>query len=165
MVDYEFSPHIPDDTNKLLFQIQIMVFSSEANRVFKNLSRKYVDAANLLGIKPELYLDLMDHKLFNPRPFYFEYIYNHIAAYYRYRRDDHGQIPLPFPGSDTYSEILKEKWLSNFEDYIEYLLSQNNLLPDILSIFLYHDSKEGKSIFERIITIVQREFPLKNSPS
>lgn len=165
MVNYDFLPHIPDDTNKMLFIVQGSVFQREAFNVFNKFCRMYIDAANLIGIKPELYIDLMDHKLFNPNPFWFEYVYNHMAAYYRYRWDDHGQIPLPFPGFPSYRDILEEKWINFFTDNIEFLLRYNQMISDILKMFLYHDSNEAKSALERIIVIVQAEFPLKNSIS
>lgn len=162
MTELDFLPHIPDDTNKLLLQIQGMVFPQEANRVFNELSRKYINAIKLVGIKTNLYHDLMDHKIFKPNPFWFEYVYNHIAAYYRYQWDDHGQIPLPFPGTETYQEILRKKWLHYLEWNLENFLEKPNMSSTVLSIFIYSDSEEGRRTFEKLLSIIQMEYPLTN---
>lgn len=163
MAEIDFLPHIPDDTNKLLFQIQGMVFTKEANRVFNESSRKYINAIRLVGVKTNLYYDLMDHQIFQPNSFWFEYIYNHIAAYYRYHWDDHGQLPLPFPDTEPYPEILKQKWLHYLKWNLDFFLEKPNMTSDLLSIFIYSDSEEGRKTFEKLLTIIQINYPLSNN--
>jgi len=107
----KFENRFPNDTHELLKRVQYKYYYKMVGNLFNYSNERYISAARLLRLEQD-YI----HKLFNIYSFdhmLLEESHDIIAAYYRFKIDLHGQMPLPFD-KKSYTEYLEIGWCRYF---------------------------------------------------
>ena len=120
--------NFPDDDNTRLKKVQERLFPRLGKLLYSSPAVRYITASRFIGVRTELlstiraHLRLKDFALEN-----YARIYDYLAIWYRFSRDDHGQLPLPFKGNIDYEEILVERWVTFFRETLSDLTCDDNL--------------------------------------
>ncbi len=114
--------NFPDDDNICLMDIQERLFRQVAKILFTVPARRYLASSRFIGVQTGLSQKVRDalHKKGFAVETYYK-TYNYIAVWYRFSRDSHGQLPLPFNGEINFEGYLEEGWLAFFDEMVESL--------------------------------------------
>ena len=136
MVGSEF----PGDNNKTLMHVQHDLYGEMVVRLFTVPRDRYLAAARLLRVETELSERLKNMDGFDQRTQ--QLAHDRIAAYFRFARDDGGQLEL---GEDEegYRRRLETGWREFLCEELEKLVTDDGFTLAVLTAAAYGNTESG----------------------
>jgi len=135
-VGHEF----PGDDNQTLKDVQFRLYGEMLVRLFSRPRDRYLDASRLIQVAPDLAvriraMDGFDHRTLQDA-------HDLIAAWYRFSRDDGGQLRLG-ESPDDYEDRLAREWREFFEEEVDYLTGRDEFTRDVLTAAVFANTDRG----------------------
>jgi len=116
---------------------------------------RYWDALRLVRVETELakrlrHMDSFDHRVLQAA-------HDKIAAYYRYKHDPRGQMPLPFDEL-TYEQHLEIGWRRFFVEEAERLAGIDWIAIPILTAVAYQNTPQGYQAEDELMARLEEEY-------
>jgi len=123
---------------------------------------RYERAARLLGIQTSLGNLLVIWKTFDHRVL--QSAHDHLAAYYRFFKDDGGQIPLPFDGDVPYDILLHDCWTDYFSKELRRLIADDDAVTiAIITAVAYENTEPGYAAETHLLTLLRERYPFTSA--
>ena len=149
--------YFSDDNNNLLKDIQAEFFSHVGGLLFTAPAMRYFQSTRFIGVETELFQKVK--KALYVDGFSFTKLalpYHHMAAWYRFAKDDYGQIPLPFDGQTDYETVLRDKWLIFYRREVE-ILAQDDTIALLLIRLVVGASSEDIDSASKELSLIFKE--------
>jgi hypothetical protein len=135
-VGHEFA----GDDNQTLKDVQFRLYSEMLLRLFSGPRDRYLAASRLIQVDTELAvhvraMDGFDHRTLQDA-------HDLIAAWYRFSRDDGGQLRLG-ESPDDYDKRLAQEWREFSEREVARLASTDEFTRDILTAAVFANTDRG----------------------
>jgi len=147
--------YFPGDSNDKLKWIQHKVYGWALMTLFQCAKRRYWDALRLVGVETELAKRLRHMHSFDHRGL--QAAHDQIAAYYRYKHDRCGQMPL-FLDDLTYEQHLEIGWRRFFMEEAERLAEIDWIAIPILTAVAYQNTTQGYQAEDELIAMLEEEY-------
>lgn len=152
-------PMFPGDCNKTLMKVQHELYLSLLPYLYGCARERYLKAAHLVGVETELFQLIKDKHGFDHRVL--QHAHDHIAAFYRFKLDDGGQIPLG-TGPEQYDELLRQRWSEFVRAEAQALAGTDPIALAILGAVAYENTEKGGSseaLLAELLTERYGKFP------
>ena len=118
------------DDNRSLKDVQFRLYGEMLTQLFSRARVRYLDACRLVQVQNELAvqaraMDFFDHRTLQDA-------HDLIAAWYRFSRDDGGQLRLG-ESPEQYEERLASEWREFFDQEVAGLIGLDKFTRDILT--------------------------------
>jgi len=140
-----------DDTNITLQRVQHDLYWTVVGFIYFFAKERYLRASKLLGVETELTKKITEINTFDHRVL--QKAHDRVAAHYRFKHDDGGQIPL-FLNDLSYEEYLKEKWLDFYYKSIRDLIEDDSITLAILAAIAYENTESGYAAEDHLQTLL-----------
>lgn len=147
------------DTNQLLKTIQMDLFPHIGMSLFTAPATRYLEAIRFIGVETDLYSKVSDamwkgFSFYAMQPFYL-----HMAAWYRFAEDDHGQMVLPTMGPLDYENYLREKWLTFYHSEVDQLTKVDETARFLIRCIINENESDGESAMNELEIIFEDRYP------
>ena len=127
------------DSNQTLKDVQFRLYAEMLVRLFSRPRDRYLDACRLVQVETEMAvraraMDGFDHRTLQDA-------HDLIAAWYRFSRDDGGQLRLG-ESQDDYEKRLAQDWREFFEQEVAHLTRSDEFTRDILSAAVFGNTDQ-----------------------
>jgi hypothetical protein len=130
----------PGDNNEALKMAQFHLYGEMLLRLFSRARDRYLDAGRLVEVETELARRAKAMNTFDHRTL--QGMHDLIAAWYRFSRDDGGQLRLGESPED-YEKRLATEWRDFFEDEVARIVSLDEFTRDILRATVFANTDPG----------------------
>jgi len=130
----------PGDTNEALKWIQHDLYKELLPELVRLPRRRYLRAAQLVGVQDETTSALKTLETFDPRVL--QASHDAIAAYFRFAHDRRGQLPLPIH-TLSYPALLEKRWRDFYHREVARLTENDTFVRAILAAVLHPNTSEG----------------------
>ena len=136
-----------DDNNQVLKLVQHAHYGGKVTHMFRQAKLRFILAdmilqANLPIIKEIRAIEQLDHRVLQDA-------HDIIAATYRYRHDDGGQLNL-FRQDQKLEDYYASKWTQWYEDKITELLESSEFVRFVVLAVLHTNTKNGYEYEHRL---------------
>jgi len=130
----------PGDDNHVLMDVQHAVYGEMVGRLFAGPRDRYLTAGRLLRVDDEFVQKLRSMTSFDHRTL--QGAHDRIAAYFRFRRDDGGQLQLGETDPE-YRQRLEHEWRAFFQKEIEYLTADDEFTRAVCTATAHGNKDPG----------------------
>ena len=130
----------PGDTNDTLMDVQHAVYSEMVGRLFTAPRDRYLVAAALLRLDTELVRRLRSMDGFDHRTL--QGAHDQIAAFFRFSRDDGGQLQLG-ESEDDYRRRLEEAWRAFVQSEVGRLTEDDEFTRAVCTATAFGNKEPG----------------------
>lgn len=147
------------DTNEVLKWAQHDCYGGKVTHMFEQTKRRFIQAdmilqTNLPIIKEIRAIERLDHRVLQDA-------HDIIAAAYRHRHDDGGQLNL-FRQDQKLEDYYASKWTQWYEDKITELLEYPSFVRFVVLAVLHSNSKTGYEFEHRLCGFLTDYFGMQN---
>jgi hypothetical protein len=128
------------DNNSALMQVQSSVYGEMLGRLFMAARERYLAAASLLGVENALSERLRTMDNFDHRTL--QVAHDHIAAFFRFSRDDGGQLQLD-ESDENYFRRLEETWREFLQSEIRQLTADDEFTRSVCKATAFGNNGPG----------------------
>ena len=137
----------PGDTNETLKEVQFRLYGDVLGFVFGLPRRRYLDACDLVQAETELAIRLRPMIRFDHRTL--QDAHDLIAAWFRFSRDNGGQLRLGETDSE-YQERLAKEWWAFSQEEIAALTSDDEFTRAVVSAAGFGNTDRGYAAEARL---------------
>lgn len=149
----------PDDNNYLLTSVQYEVRFSIIGFLFVHPAERYQECARFVDVETELSKKIRE--AFQSSFFItnLDPIYDLLAAYFRFRTNPSGQLPL-FDGGKTIQEIYSEDWLNFYYPEVRKISEDRVCAVNLIKSVVYHEEPSGWNAYQEVFDRLKGKYPM-----
>lgn len=130
----------PGDTNKTVKMMQFGLYGEMLLRLFSHTRDRYLDACRLVQVETDLATRLRSMDGFDHRTL--QDVHDLIAAWFRFSRDDGGQLMLN-ETEDAYKGRKGREWREFFDQELNWLSGSDETARAILTAAAFGNTERG----------------------
>ena len=138
-----------------LMQMQHEIYGEMIAYMFGSARRRYQEAAMLLDVKTDLSESLIDQYSVDHRTL--QRAHDLIAAYYRFKHDDGGQLQLN-ENAEAYRLRLRNSSREFFQAEVDHLLQYAEFTRAIVTAGICHDQKRSNRATDRLCLFLEDRY-------
>ncbi len=147
----------PGDDNEFLQLVQHDLYGHNLDRLFFGARERYLRSVRLVGTETQLGKLLESTYSFDHRTL--QMTHDIIAAQYRLLYDNHGQMPLPFPGYTPYKDWLARQWLDYYANEMASLIDIDAFTLNVLHATVYENTPAGYGAEDQLVMLLAGRYP------
>lgn len=147
----------PGDTNEVLKDVQFRLYGEMLVRLYNRPRDRYLDACRLLQIETDLATRLRSMDGFDHRTL--QDIHDLIAAWFRFSRDDRGQLRLG-ETEEAFRDRLAAEWRTFFEEEAGRLSTDDEIARAVLTAAAFGNAGRGYAAKAQLHEILKDRYSI-----